>query len=198
MFGNYCRSKQIHSLSMSTITWREHNELKYSEIRPCASHLAAKPTMAKWRVGHSWRGLQGGAGSRCLLTWTSCQVNLTDMKRGIRRCFSIQTWPYRFKQTKKKGMLQLYFLCSHWICMLEPSAMFIFTVQPSTEPVCNTNMQWNSAAHSCVCYHRLSWVITGYHSALGPRNSFNPPLALPAHWAQGGLVCNQSVGRTPL
>lgn len=99
---------------------------------------------------------------------------------------------------KKKETLQLYFLCSHWVCMLEPGVMFRFMVQPSTEPVCNTSMPWSPAAHRCVCYHRLSWVITGYHSALGPRNSFNPPLAFPAHCTQGALICNQSIGHTPL
>lgn len=62
----------------------------------------------------------------------------------------------------------------------------------------HTNMPWATAAHSCECYHRLSWVTTGYHSVLCPRNSFNPPLAFPAHRSQDALVCNQSVRRTPL
>lgn len=74
----------------------------------------------------------------------------------------------------------------------------MLTVQPSAEPGCIPTCHGLLAARSCECYHGLSRVTTGYHSALCPRNSFNPPLAFPAHRSQDALVCNQSVRRTPL
>jgi len=82
---------------MSTISWREHNELKYLEIRPCAPRLAVKPTAAEWRVGYSCGGLRAPAA--CLRERKAKPAE----GQGVPCRFLRQTRLYQFKEKKENA-----------------------------------------------------------------------------------------------
>lgn len=160
---NYCRSRQIHSLPMSTTAWTEHNELKHLEIRPHAYYLTVKPTVAKQQVEYScWdcRALQAFAMRlHEHLRWDMWGED--DWRPRTWGCFLWKIKLYQFKQQqKKKNCIHFSFAPTYSVWLqCEFGQCFVFMLQPSAEPVCNANVPWCTAAHSCEHYHRLPQVI---------------------------------------
>lgn len=151
MFGNYCMSSQIHSLSLSTITWTEHNEFKYLEMRPCASYLAAKP-MAKWRAGDC-RGLR--ALTLCLwehLRWD--MASEANWRPGTGGCFlrhqalPVQSTPQNIATTFPPLPLSLH--DGAWC-----SVVCLRCSHQQSQPTCHGVLQLTAACVT-VGYHRLS------------------------------------------